>query len=416
VAADPHLPPDRLAWLALRLDRDGRSLQRALLRGWLARLRDAADLLGPTARDQPEDPLRSALAAAWASGTLSPLLPLAAPVRGGRAPVPGPLPRSPALACARRMAACGQRLLVPWDSAWPPLLAAFPGAPPVLFVRGAGALPDPLGGAACAASVAIVGARRVDPQGAALAQSLARDLARAGIHVVSGLAYGVDAAAHQGALDGGGATTAVLAGGVERPHPAGNRALGERIAASPAGVLCSEWPPGVGPRAAYFPERNRIVAGLAQAVLVVRAGQRSGALITARYAADGGRDVLAVPGSVFDPLSGGCHQLLRDGAGLVECADDVLAALGVEAPAPAGSTDEAAERAVAVDPDPSARAVLERLARGSADADTLAADTAVPVHRLLGILARLELEGRIAVDAGCCTLLPPGSRKAHTGR
>lgn len=176
--------------------------------------------------------------------------------------------------------------------------------------------------------MAIVGSRRPSPYGEAAAERLAGDLAAAGVVVVSGLARGIDTAAHRGALAAGGVTVAVLGTGVDIVYPAENTGLAAEITAG-GGALVSEFADGTPPRRGHFPRRNWTIAVLSDLVLVVEAGERSGALITAEAALTLGKDVLAVPGSIFSPLSVGAHQLLRDGAGLVQNARDVLAALGV---------------------------------------------------------------------------------------
>jgi DNA processing protein len=176
--------------------------------------------------------------------------------------------------------------------------------------------------------VAIVGSRRPSPYGEAVAEQLAADLARAGVIVVSGLALGIDAAAHRGALVGGGVTVAVMGTGVDIVYPAAHAKLAEEIIAA-GGALVSQFPDGTAPRRHNFPARNWTMAALSEAVVVVEAAEGSGALITAEAALDLQKEVLAVPGSVFSPLSVGTHQLIRDGALLVQNARDVLAALGV---------------------------------------------------------------------------------------
>jgi DNA processing protein len=192
--------------------------------------------------------------------------------------------------------------------------------PPPLHFRGR--WPPPEGH-----RVAIVGSRRPTPYGEAVAERLAADLAAAGVVVVSGLARGIDAAAHRGALDAGGVTVAVLGTGVDIVYPAENAALAARLLEQ-GGALVSEFADGTPPRRGHFPRRNWTMAALSDLVLVVEAGEGSGALITAEAALGLAKDVMAVPGSIFSPLSVGCHQLLRDGAGLVQNARDVLAALG----------------------------------------------------------------------------------------
>src|SRR6266702_5016777 len=176
--------------------------------------------------------------------------------------------------------------------------------------------------------VAIVGSRRPSPYGEAVAEQLALELARAGVVVVSGLALGIDAAAHRGALNAGGVTVAVMGTGVDIVYPAAHGVLAEAILAG-GGALVSQFPDGTAPRRHNFPARNYTMAALADVVVVVEAGEGSGALITAEAALDLHKEVMAVPGSVFSPLSVGTHGLIRDGAGLVQNARDILAALGV---------------------------------------------------------------------------------------
>ena len=206
---------------------------------------------------------------------------------------------------------------------YPPLLAEIPDPPLALFVRGK---LDPL----VERAVAIVGSRRCAPTSAMLATDIAETVARCGRVVVSGLANGVDGAAHRGALQAGRSTVAVLGHGHAHCYPAGHRGLARRMLETD-GALVSEYPPSWPPRPHYFPERNRIISGLVEAVLVVEASERSGSLITARLALEQGRDVLAVPGSVADGSHRGCHRLLKDGAALIEGIEDVYAALAIDA-------------------------------------------------------------------------------------
>ncbi|MEO8677721.1 MAG: DNA-processing protein DprA [Vicinamibacterales bacterium] len=208
---------------------------------------------------------------------------------------------------------------------YPAMLAQIPNPPKQLWIRG-----DP---ATCRqTAVAVVGARAASREGRAMAANIAADLARAGIVVVSGLARGIDSAAHEGALDGGGKTIAVLGTGIDVVYPPENTGLAARIVAS--GALLTEFPPGTEPRAQNFPSRNRIISGLSRAVVVIEAAEKSGSLITAREAADQGREVMAVPGSVAAGRYWGCHALLRDGAKLVESAVDILQELGLSAGPP----------------------------------------------------------------------------------
>ncbi len=213
----------------------------------------------------------------------------------------------------------GHRLLTLADDDYPPRLLDIADPPPLLFVNGdVAALSEP--------ALAIVGSRNATIGGRDNAVAFAHALADHGFVIASGLAVGIDAAAHEGALRGvGGRTVAVLGTGIDRCYPAANQSLARRIPAS--GALLSEFPPGTRPMRGNFPRRNRLIAGLSIGVLVVEAARESGSLITARLAADHGREVFAVPGSIHSPQSRGCHQLIRDGARLVESVDDILSEL-----------------------------------------------------------------------------------------
>lgn len=227
-------------------------------------------------------------------------------------------PDALARACERH----GIKLLAAMDDGYPQLLKTIADAPPVLYALGnAAALLRP--------TVAVVGARRCSRAGADIAAGLASGLAARGVTVVSGLARGIDSAAHRAALAAG-TTVAVVGSGLARPYPSANRGLVDAILDT-GGLLLSEYPPDAGARRHHFPERNRLISGLSRGVVVVEAGEHSGSLITARLALEQGRDVAAIPGSVVNPMSRGCHRLLRQGAALVENADDVLEAFGLEA-------------------------------------------------------------------------------------
>lgn len=208
---------------------------------------------------------------------------------------------------------------------WHPRLGALPDPPSEhLYTRG-----DHIADALAAPTVAVVGARACSSYGAHVARSFAHDLAAAGVTVVSGLARGIDAEAHRGALDAGGLTVAVLGCGIDRDYPAAHAELAKRVAAS--GGVVSEYEPGVEPAPWRFPARNRLIAALAQAVVVVEARERSGALITVDLAMEIGRPIYAVPGEITSPLSAGTNELLRRGwATAIVSADDVLALLGIE--------------------------------------------------------------------------------------
>ncbi|MGL5008469.1 MAG: DNA-processing protein DprA, partial [Paracoccaceae bacterium] len=288
--------------------------------------------------------------------------------------------------------ALGARLLVHGREGYPAALMDVAEAPPVLWARGdAGLLARPM--------VAMVGARNASSLGLRMARRMAEELGAAGQVVVSGLARGVDAAAHEAALATG--TVAVMAGGVDVIYPPENRELAAQIAAK--GCLISEQPMGLEPQARHFPQRNRIVAGLARAVLVVEAAAKSGSLITARDAADLGRDVLAVPGHPFDARAAGCNMLIRDGATLVRNGADVLEAVGtvaapvrraVEVPVPAPKQRPLSDM-VAVHSQ-----ILNRLGPSPLAEDQLIRDLAMPPATVAPALIALELEGRILRQAG----------------
>jgi DNA processing protein len=239
-----------------------------------------------------------------------------------------------------------------------------------------------------ARAVAIVGSRAPTEPGRATARRLAFDLARAGLVVVSGLAHGIDAAAHEGALAAGGATVAFQACGPERIYPAAHRRLAERIAAQ--GAVVTELPPGTPPLPAYFPLRNRLISALSEAVIVVEARERSGSLVTARCAADQGVDVWAVPGPLDSPTHAGTNRLIQDGAGLLIEAADVLEGLGIARPAP--RRDDAAPAG------PLARALLAALRGGGLARDELPAALGRPAAEVSAALLELELAGRVRED------------------
>jgi DNA processing protein len=264
--------------------------------------------------------------------------------------------------------------VISWsDPDYPAALAAIVDPPPVLWVRGARTTLD-------RPAVAIVGSRAGSPYALAVAERLASDLAARDLTIVSGLARGVDSAAHRGALAAPGCTVAVLGSGADVVYPREHRALALEIIS--AGALLSELAPGTPPRPHFFPRRNRIISGLVRAVVIVEAGDKSGSLITARCALEQGRDVLAVPGNVLNGRNRGGHALLRDGAKIVETADDILEELGMAAgrSAPPGAADP----------------VLACLPTGeSCDLDAIAERTGLPPARLLPWLFDLELRGLV---------------------
>jgi DNA processing protein len=281
------------------------------------------------------------------------------------------------------LGAGGFRWLARSDDEFPSRLRCIHDPPPGLFLRGGGeaeVLTRP--------AVAVVGARSCTDYGAHVARRLARDLAKAGVVVVSGLARGVDGYAHRGALDSGAPTVAVLGCGIDRDYPRAHTLLAAQIAV--AGLIVSEYPPGVAPAPWRFPARNRIVAGLALATVVVEARDRSGALITADLALEEGREVLAVPGEITSGLSLGTNALLRVGATPVTCAEDVLQAIGIE-PAPA-MRDE---------PPPGAPGVVAAALEGGARTpDEVARTTGLSAEAVAAALVELELAGLVQVAAG----------------
>ena len=279
----------------------------------------------------------------------------------------------------------GGRLLTMADAQYPALLREIAAPPPVLFVLGDLSLDIP--------GVAIVGPRKATSYGKTAALQLARGVAAAGFCVVSGMASGVDTAAHEGALQAEGPTIAVLGCGVDVVFPPENVGLYRRIREQ--GALVSEFPMGARPEAGSFPRRNRLISGLSLGVVVVEAPERSGSLITVAYATEQNRDVFAVPGSVLDGRSRGCHRLLRDGAKLAESAEDVLAELAQ------WRTDRRISSVLeAKKPVPqlegSERRVFEQLGGEPYHIDQLAQETDMPAAELLGLLLKLELDGLVA--------------------
>lgn len=276
----------------------------------------------------------------------------------------------------------GNRLLTLGDEAYPAALLEIPDPPVALYVKGDAALLS-------RPSLAVVGARNATPQGEANAESFSRALSEAGLCIVSGLALGIDAAAHRGGLAGPGSTVAVIGTGADRIYPARNAALARQIAE--AGVIVSEFPLGIGPLAHNFPRRNRLIAGLAQGVLVVEAALKSGSLITARLATDCGREVFAIPGSIHSPVARGCHQLIRDGAKLVETAVDILDELRLAPREAAPQLDLAP-----VDDEGDEALVIRAMGHDPVDMDALVQRTNLTAEALYAILLALELDGRVS--------------------
>ncbi len=277
-------------------------------------------------------------------------------------------------------------------SSYPEALASLPDAP--LWMNWYGnpqVLKQPM--------VALVGSRNPTPYAREWTWQCAHDLAKAGVCVVSGLALGIDGAAHDGALAAGGSTVAVLGCGIDVVYPKRHRRLYQRIAES--GLILSELPPGTAPLPAFFPGRNRIVSGLSQIVVVAEAAEKSGSLITARLAASQGRDVMALPGAVTNPLAAGCHQLLRDGATLVRDAGDVLEELGLfNLTSPSANSELAADSTPASEPAQVPALVQQLDFANTTSLDVLAIRTGAAVSVLLAELLELELDGWLRQEAG----------------
>jgi len=269
------------------------------------------------------------------------------------------------------------------DPLYPPALLQLHVPPPVLYAKGRLEL-------LAAPALAIVGSRNATAQGLRDAESFAKAISSAGLAIVSGLAMGIDAAAHRGGLAEAGSSIAILGNGPDIVYPADNHALASALASH--GCLLSEFPLGTSPLARNFPRRNRLISGMSKGVLVVEAGIPSGSLGTAQLAIEQGRDVFAIPGSIHSPLSKGCHRLIQEGAKLVQNANDVLAELGWPEREP-----QAAGRAPDARPgDP----VLEALGFASATLDQLAARTGLDAASLAARMSMLELQGRIVALAG----------------
>lgn len=287
----------------------------------------------------------------------------------------------------------GVRLVALGHDGYPQSLLSLDEPPLVLYVRGniAALQQAPLGRASAGMPrlwAGIVGARRATRYGLDMSYQLAQGLVDAGVGVVSGLARGIDAAAHRGALDAGGLSVAVLANGLDRTYPPEHRALADQVASS--GAVISELPLGTVPQAFQFPRRNRIVAGLCGLVCVVEAAQRSGSLITARLALEIGRDVFAVPGRVGDTQSAGCLDLLRDGAGLCCSVDDLLLALHVER-RPAHT----AGNPIPIPDEPTAQQIAAVLEANPADLDALVEATGASIGDIMAWLSNLEQLGAV---------------------
>jgi len=305
-------------------------------------------------------------------------------------------PWSPSDALSRWCDDGPQHHVLGWHEAdYPSLLREMQNPPLALFVIG-----DPA--RLWHPSIAIVGSRRPSAGGRENAYAFAAAMARSGLAVTSGLAAGIDGAAHRAALDAGALTIAVLGTGIDEPYPRAHVELYRRITRS--GVVVSEYPPGTPARRGQFPARNRLIAGLALGTLVVEAAQRSGALITARLALEAGREVFAIPGSIHNPMAKGCHRLLRQGAALVETPSEVSEAL---APLAASLGQSIAQRlqaepkpAASAPGHPDARRLWRALGHDPVGLDQLAERTRLPAASLSSLLLMMELEGRISSAHG----------------
>lgn len=381
-----------------------RALTRAELRAWL-RLAGTAGL--------PSAVLRALLATFGSPAALFDAPDDAIAAVSGPAAARAVRERAPADLDARTDATLawrdepGNHIVTLGDPAYPPRLLDLHDPPPLLYVKGRVALLH-------APGIAIVGSRHGTPQGLADATRFARHLSDAGFTIVSGLALGIDGAAHRGGLDGGSSTIAVTGTGADLVYPARHRALAHEIAAH--GAIVSEWPLGAPARAAHFPQRNRLIAALASGVLVVEAALRSGSLITARLANEMGRDIFAMPGSIHAPLAQGCHTLIRDGAKLTVTPEDVLEELGpversigmpdhagelarASAYAGAGAAAPGADTPAEASPpagNAAEQAVIAALGYGPVTYEWLAERTDLSDEELHGALLALELAGRIA--------------------
>ncbi|MDG6778945.1 DNA-processing protein DprA [Thiomicrorhabdus sp. zzn3] len=282
-------------------------------------------------------------------------------------------------------------LLVMGDEEYPPSLAEIEDAPPLLWVRGRyELLQDP--------QLAIVGSRHASRQGVNTAKDFARHLSEQGLTITSGLALGIDTAAHEGGLLGIGKTVAVVATGLDRVYPAANKALAHQIAEE--GALVSEFPLGTKPMAYHFPKRNRIISGLSLGTLVVEAALQSGSLITARTALEQGREVFAVPGSIHNPQAKGCHQLIRQGAKLVECGQDVLEELAPKIQFSSMPSGAITEREESGSQNRVESGILRFVEYDPISLDELVVISKMPVSEIQSQMLMLELSGEVEALSG----------------
>ncbi len=277
------------------------------------------------------------------------------------------------------------------DDDYPALLKEIPDPPPLLFVRGDRSLLSSM-------QLAIVGTRSPSPMALKTTHAFAKSLASFGLTITSGLALGIDQAAHYGALDSSKKTIAVAATGLDRVYPASHKQLAKEIIKT--GAIVSEFPIGTQPKPGYFPRRNRIISGLSLGVLVVEATIKSGTLVTAKHAMEQGREVFAMPGSIHNPLAKGCHHLIRQGAKLVETADDVLEELGSLSCVVAGDVDVKQEPLAKVTLEADYLTLLEKIAFDPISVDDLIMETKCTAEEVSSMLLVLELEGLVASAPG----------------
>lgn len=274
----------------------------------------------------------------------------------------------------------GNRIISLADAAYPRLLLEITDPPPLLYVKGDSRWLNH-------AALAVVGSRNATPQGSANAEAFARELSDGGFTVISGIALGIDAAAHRGGLAGASSSLAVVGTGLDIVYPARNRGLAHQLAAQ--GALVSEFPLGTPALSVNFPRRNRLISGLARGCLIVEAALRSGSLITARYALEQGREVFAIPGSIHSPLSKGCHQLIKQGAKLVESSNDILEELGAAVRVQSATLAKA-------DVSPEHVELLAALGFDPLDLDTLCERSGLTPETASAMLLTLELDGTVS--------------------
>ena len=291
-------------------------------------------------------------------------------------------------------AKAGNRIITCRDPDYPVMLAQLDAPPPILYIHGNCALlSEP--------QLAMVGSRHPTPAGARIATEFAQYLSAAGLVVTSGLALGIDGACHTGALQAGAPTIAVMGTGLDRVYPARHRDLARQIAEH--GALVSEFPVGTAPRAENFPQRNRLISGMSLGTLVVEAALRSGSLITARYAGEQGREVFAIPGSINNPLARGCHQLIRQGAKLVETAQDVIDELGMLAASCATAQATAANKLSSEDTGklaPDYQQLIDLIGFDDTSIDQLVCSSGLTPADVSSMLLQLEMCGHLASSAG----------------